>query len=53
MNLNDSEKICPTHQKPFEFICLDEECSENFLLCRACKDSNAHKHSKTTIEVIV
>ena len=40
------------HKKPFEFICLDEDCSEKFLLCKSCKESSVHKHSKTTIEVI-
>ena len=30
-------------------MCLDEECKDNFLLCKSCKSSSIHKHSKTSI----
>jgi hypothetical protein len=47
-----NEKICSIHKSPYQYLCLDEECKENFLLCQACKESNVHKHSKTSFEHI-
>lgn len=52
MDPEEQEKHCQTHKKPYKYICLDDDCSANFLLCQVCWESSTHKHSKTTIEII-
>ena len=52
MDDSSAEKTCSAHKKPYQFICLDEECKQKFLLCQTCRESNTHKHSRTAIEDI-
>lgn len=40
---------CSEHNQSIKFMCLDEECKARFLLCQQCKETIAHKHSKTSI----